>query len=57
MCAKLLGMNISHLQVYIDNEIFGIPSPDITITRRGMVEKMKSNEKLIDFNIEHLFEV
>lgn len=54
---KLLGMDISYLQIYVDNEHFGVPSCDVVMIRKDMTKRMEFNEKPINFDIEHLFEV
>ena len=52
-------MDTKYLQIYVDDEHFGILAADISVIRKNMVKRMQSNESPtpIDFDIDHLFEV
>ena len=54
---KLLGMDATYIQVYIDDVYFNLPSNDISIIRAAMETRMYHNGKPVDFGIDELFEV
>ena len=56
-CAKMLGMSISYMSVYVDGEYLKMNSGDIAHIRFDMETIMRRNEKGLDFGIDGLFEV
>lgn len=59
-CARLLGMDLKNVTIYINKRYFLIYyTADVGLIRKDMIEFMEKMErpKLINFNIDHLFEV
>lgn len=54
--SRLLGMDLTDVQVSVDGEHFDPPSHDVSVVRVAMQTMMYHNENL-DFEIDALFEV
>jgi hypothetical protein len=55
--SRLLGMTMTYIVVHVDGEYLNLPSRDVSSIRRDMETVMRKNEKLLDFEIDGLFEV
>jgi len=55
-CSKIIGMDSAHLEVLVDGEFLNLYSNDIAHVRHDMERIMHKNEKVLDFEIDGLFE-
>lgn len=56
-CSRILGMDSTRLGVWVDGQYMNLYSNDISHIRRDMETIMHKNERVLDFEIDGLFEV